>query len=71
MRVSRETCPRPSSSVLAAITMPFFSADALVVFACAFAETMRMGKTQSAVVGHAAKIAIVEHRVFFCRNICA
>src|SRR5947208_6338414 len=80
MRVSRNTCPRPSSSMLAPMTMRFFCVWAVAKFVCAVAQTMSMLNTQSAVVfrrrvtravvGHAAKLAIVEHDVFCRRNIC-
>src|SRR5438874_5722639 len=80
MRVSRNTCPRPSSSMLAPITMRFFCVWAVAKFVCAVAQTMSMLNTQGAVVfrrrvtravvGHAAKLAIVEHGVFCRRNIC-
>src|SRR5438874_6090391 len=80
MRVSRNTCPRPSSSMLAPITMRFFCVWAVAKFVCAVAQMMSMLNTQSAVVfrrrvtravvGHAAKLAIVEHGVFCRRNIC-
>src|SRR5207248_8105225 len=50
MRVSRKTWPRPSSSILAPITMRLFCAWTVVGFFCALAQMTKIAKRQGTIL---------------------